>query len=247
MWSPWNDFFDDAEMPWYAKYDFVEVYDYDQSSKQFNLRWRDDFNTWDTKKWYASDNWGFDNNSSLFMSSQVYVEDGNLVLKMDYNDGLIREAPLHHEVHHEEAHKEKAHKQKKDLHEPKVAEKTAEALAAAIKAPVHHTTTYSSLSPGVHETVVHETVVPVVTPDPVVHEVIDTHRFEAPLVHHASHDVVYESTGYPHHYPTDYGYATTTHVPVAHVPVAHHVPIEGDSYLHDTYIQQQHYPDHYYQ
>ena len=131
MWSPWNDFFDDAEMPWYAKYDFVEVYDYDQSSKQFNLRWRDDFNTWDTKKWYASDNWGFDNNSSLFMSSQVYVEDGNLVLKMDYNDGLIREAPLHHEVHHEEAHKEKAHKQKKDLHEPKVAEKTAEALAAA--------------------------------------------------------------------------------------------------------------------
>ena len=242
MWSPWNDFFDDAEMPWYAKYDFVEVYDYDQSSKQFNLRWRDDFNTWDTKKWYASDNWGFDNNSSLFKSSQVYVEDGNLVLKMDYNDGLIREAPLHHEVHHEEPHKQKeAHKQKKEQHEPKVAEKTAEALAA------HHKATYSIISPDVHETVVHEVVAPVVTPEPVVHEVIDTHRFEAPLVHHASHDVVYESTGYPHHYPADYGYATTTHVPVAHVPVAHHVPIEGDAYLHDTYVQQQHYPDHFYQ
>ena len=41
------------------------------------------------------------------MSSQVYVEDGNLVLKMDYNDGLVRVPPLHHEVHHEEAPKQK--------------------------------------------------------------------------------------------------------------------------------------------
>ena len=127
---------------------------------------------------------------------------------------------------------------------PKEPKKTPEAHADK-KATTHHTTHY--VTPGLHETVVHEMAVPVVTPEPVVHEVIDTHRFEAPLVHHASHDVVYESTGYPHHYPTDYGYATTTHVPVAHVPVAHHVPIEGDSYLHDTYIQQQHYPDHYYQ
>ena len=215
-WSPWNDFFDDVAMPWYAKYDFVEVYDYDQSSKKFNLRWRDDFNTWDTKKWYASDNWGFDNNSSLFMSSQVYVEDGNLVLKMDYNDGLIREAPLNHEVgvHHE------APKQKKEHHEAKATSKTAEAHADT-KAATHHKTTY--VTPGLHETVVHETITPthVVHAEPVVHEVVDTHRFEAPLVHHASHDVVYESTGYPHHYatPTSYGrtyYESTSYPSHAH-------------------------------
>lgn len=68
-WEPWNDYFDDAEMPWYAKYDYVEVHDYDQEKKEFNLRWKDDFNTFDSHKWYASDNWGFENNSSLFMSS----------------------------------------------------------------------------------------------------------------------------------------------------------------------------------
>ena len=102
-WSPWNDYFDDAEMPWYAKYDYVEIYDYDLSSKDFKLRWRDDFDKWDEEKWYASDNWGFENNSSLFMASQVYVQDGHLVLKMDYNDGRAREFPLHHEIiHHEE-------------------------------------------------------------------------------------------------------------------------------------------------
>ena len=101
-WSPWNDYFDDVAMPWYAKYDFVEVYDYDQNKKEFNLKWRDDFNTFDSKKWYASDNWGFENNSSLFMSSQVYVEDGNLVLKMDYNDGTPRRYPLDHQIAHSE-------------------------------------------------------------------------------------------------------------------------------------------------
>jgi len=74
-------------MPWFAKYDFVEVYDYDVAKKDFKLRWRDDFDKFDSTKWYASENWGFDGNSSLFMSSQVYVENGNLTLKMDYNDG----------------------------------------------------------------------------------------------------------------------------------------------------------------
>ena len=116
------------------------------------------------------------------------------------------------------------------------------------------------MTPGLHETVVHEMAVPVVTPEPVVQTVVDTHRFEAPLVHHASHDVVYETTGYPQHYSTGYGrtfyestsypdhtheYSTVAHVPVAHVPA--HEQILGDTYLHDTYVQQQHYPDHYYQ
>ena len=136
MWSPWNDYFDDAEMPWYAKYDFVEVYDYNQTSKDFELRWRDDFNTWDTKKWYASDNWGFENNSSLFMSSQVYVENGELNLKMDYNDGHAREFPHHHEVvHHETPVAEDPHHPK----EHRAAKAPHQAEAHVDEKIVHHT------------------------------------------------------------------------------------------------------------
>lgn len=261
MWSPWNDYFDDAAMPWYAKYDFVEVYDYDHSSKSFNLRWRDDFNTWDTKKWYASDNWGFDNNSSLFMSSQVYVEDGSLVLKMDYNDGHAREFPLHHEVHHEKpAPKTEHHEAKTEAHAD---------TKAAHPVTTHHTVTTHAV-PIHHETIVHH--------EPVVHEVVDTHKFEAPLVHHTlGGDVVYESTGYPHHDPAGYdievphhpvaygegphhgvhayetitGYPEQTHEYTAYTAPAHgHL---GDAYLHDTYPYStdvvHHYPapEHFYQ
>ena len=99
--SPWHDFIDDSHMPWEAKYDFVEVYDYDMTTKDFKLRWKDNFDYFDTKKWYASDNWGFENNSSLFMASQAYLGDSSLVLKMDYNDGHVREYYPHHEsLHH---------------------------------------------------------------------------------------------------------------------------------------------------
>ena len=68
-WSPWNANFDDSFMPWFAKYDFVEVYDYDEEAIDFKLRWRDDFEHFDEKRWVAADGWGFENNSSLFMAS----------------------------------------------------------------------------------------------------------------------------------------------------------------------------------
>ncbi len=134
-WSPWADHFDDAAMPWYAKYDFIEVHDYDHDKKDFKLRWRDDFNSWDVKKWYASDNWGFENNSSLFMGSQVYVENGNLVLKMDYNDGSHRDTPPHHEIHHEKKKAPEHHETKKapEHHEAKKSDHHE-----TKKAPVHH-------------------------------------------------------------------------------------------------------------
>ena len=220
QWSPWNDYFDDAEMPWYAKYDFVEVYDYNTTSKDFKLRWRDDFNTFDTKKWYASDNWGFENNSSLFMSSQVYVEDGNLVLKMDYNDGHARDFPAHHEVvHHEKPihedphqsaahHAAKAphHDAKAVHHDAKVVHQEAPHKAAPVHkeaphkaAPVHHETAHAA--PVHHEAVAahHEAPhheAPHHEAD-AHHEDIDGHRYEAPLFHHSSYR--HEESSYPHH------------------------------------------------
>ena len=82
-WDDWGHGFDPAGMPWYARYDFVETYTYDESMKQFNLKWRDDFDSFDESRWLKSDNWGFDSNSTTFWASQVSVEDGALVLKME--------------------------------------------------------------------------------------------------------------------------------------------------------------------
>jgi hypothetical protein len=45
----------DQTMPWYARYDYVEAYDYmgkDSSGQDmFELRFRDDFDTLDTERW----------------------------------------------------------------------------------------------------------------------------------------------------------------------------------------------------
>lgn len=83
-WSPWNNKFSEEGLPWQAKYDFVETYTYNAYSNGFDFHWRDDFNTFDTSKWYKSDNWGFEGNSTLFVADQVTVADGNLVLTLDH-------------------------------------------------------------------------------------------------------------------------------------------------------------------
>ncbi len=239
VWSPWNDYFDDAEMPWYAKYDFVEVYDYNHDKKDFTLRWRDDFNTFDTKKWYASDNWGFENNSSLFMSSQVYVEDGNLVLKMDYNDGHARDFPAHHEVKH---HEKPVHETPVVHHEATVVAHEAPTLHHSI--PVHHETVTHHAVPVHHETVthhatpvVHETVVHHAVPahEVVTHEVVDTHRYDAPLVHHSSYLTEAE---YPHRY-SEHGRLSHHSYPVEHETVYTHPR------SHETVTYESEYPSHY--
>ena len=89
-WYPWNDQFDDKDLPWEAKYDFIETYTWNEHTGGFMFHWRDDFDSFDNTKWYMSDNWGFEGNSSLFVKSQVSTADGNLVLKLD-------KAPAHHE------------------------------------------------------------------------------------------------------------------------------------------------------
>jgi hypothetical protein len=64
-------------MPWYAKYDFVEFWEYvppqdldstsgaDQSHP-FKFGWRDDFDTLDESRWKVSENWTFQENDVTF-------------------------------------------------------------------------------------------------------------------------------------------------------------------------------------
>jgi beta-glucanase (GH16 family) len=68
-WYPWNDQFSEADLPWETKYDYVETYTWNDYTNSFDWYWRDDFNSFDNSKWYASDNWGFEGNSSLFVAS----------------------------------------------------------------------------------------------------------------------------------------------------------------------------------
>lgn len=74
FWTPtfagWGDNMDnDATMPWYTRYDWVEVYDYNSWNDSFTLKWRDDFNRLDLDRWFVSKGWAFDMNSSLFVES----------------------------------------------------------------------------------------------------------------------------------------------------------------------------------
>jgi len=81
FWIPnfhdWNVDFQPDEMPWYARYDYVEVWDYvppeqwtstdgaDEDSP-FKLRWRDDFDSFDDDRWVKSDHWTFEENNVYF-------------------------------------------------------------------------------------------------------------------------------------------------------------------------------------
>ena len=87
FWTPtiagWGDDFNDADMPWYTRYDYVKVETYNRVTREFELHWEDDFDSFDESRWLKSDDKSFDDNSSTFYASQVYVENGALVLKMD--------------------------------------------------------------------------------------------------------------------------------------------------------------------
>jgi hypothetical protein len=84
-------------MPWYARYDYVEYWEYVPPEQwdstpdanqwhPFRETWRDDFDTFDETRWTASEDWTFGVNDVTFWSSQVYTEDGSLVLKMEPRD-----------------------------------------------------------------------------------------------------------------------------------------------------------------
>jgi len=81
-WNSWGGGRDDSTMPWYASYDYVEAYDYDVDTREFSLRFRDDFSFFDSSIWSKTGG-GFESNSSTFDPQHTYIENGKLVLKMD--------------------------------------------------------------------------------------------------------------------------------------------------------------------
>ena len=86
FWTPtfssWGHGLDPVDMPWYVLYDYVEVFHYDTVSKEFNLHWRDDFDTFDFSRWHKATG-SFEANSSVFDSANAFTKAGNLVLKME--------------------------------------------------------------------------------------------------------------------------------------------------------------------
>ena len=86
FWTPtfesWGTNLDDKDMPWYALYDYVEVFSWNEHTNEFEFKWRDDFEDFNLNRWHKAEG-GFENNSSEFHKENVYTSHGKLVLKME--------------------------------------------------------------------------------------------------------------------------------------------------------------------
>jgi hypothetical protein len=104
FWTPtfdsWGKGLVAEDMPWYLMFDYVEVYDYDVHTHDFKLHWRDDFDHFDPGRWFKQSG-TFEANSSIFHTSNVYADSGNLVIKMEPEhivDVLHPEVPPSHAI-----------------------------------------------------------------------------------------------------------------------------------------------------
>ena len=104
FWTPtfagWGDDFDPTNMPFYAQYDYVKVEKYNEDTGNFVFHWQDDFDSFDETKWRKSNGWGSGTHtSSIYYKSQVYIEKGNLVFKMEKDPrhvDAVEEEPEEH-------------------------------------------------------------------------------------------------------------------------------------------------------
>ena len=104
FWSPtvgsWSKDFRPEHMPFYCKYNYVKIEKYNEKTKKFENYHRDDFNTLDENFWQVSDGWGSGTQtSSIYYKSQVYIERGNLVFKMEKDPrhfDAVEEEPEEH-------------------------------------------------------------------------------------------------------------------------------------------------------
>ena len=107
---PWAEGFDDKDMPWYLLYDYVEVYSWNEHENEFEFKWRDDFDDFNTNRWHKAEG-GFEANSSTFCPDNVYTSHGKLVIKMEPEEEhlelakLIEEDHEHHHVDIQHTHK----------------------------------------------------------------------------------------------------------------------------------------------
>lgn len=73
----WVGVFSESALPQRQYIDWVQYSAYNNGT--FQLKWRDDFNSFDSQRWSKAD-WTFDGNLTDLVSNNVYIENGNLVL-----------------------------------------------------------------------------------------------------------------------------------------------------------------------
>ena len=84
--GPWSEDLNDTHMPFYCKYNYVKIEKYNEKTGEFENYHRDDFDSLDENFWIVSDGWGSGSQtSSIYKKSQVYIEKGNLVFKMEHD------------------------------------------------------------------------------------------------------------------------------------------------------------------
>merc|ERR1712110_110170 len=75
----WHDGYTPADFPWYARYDYVEYWEYVPPAQwastdgadvhhPFKKTWKDDFDAFDNSRWNKSNNWSFTGNETDFMA-----------------------------------------------------------------------------------------------------------------------------------------------------------------------------------
>jgi hypothetical protein len=76
----WVGEFDETTLPLYQVIDWIE-YDSYLPSGEFKKEWRDDFNSFDHKRW-GKGNWGFESNMVTFAPENLQVIEGELVFAL---------------------------------------------------------------------------------------------------------------------------------------------------------------------
>ncbi|WP_105903461.1 glycoside hydrolase family 16 protein [Vibrio gangliei] len=81
----WVGKFDPVSLPAYQVVDWIEYYEY-KDDGSYSLKWRDDFDRFDQKRWGKGD-WGFPGNLVTFSPDNVIVNDGKLMLMLSTEAG----------------------------------------------------------------------------------------------------------------------------------------------------------------
>lgn len=76
----WGKGFNPSGMPWYTEYDWAKVESYDEKTGEFADVWFDNFDTFDSSRWMKIKGYGYD--TTNFYESQVSVNNGKLIIKM---------------------------------------------------------------------------------------------------------------------------------------------------------------------
>ena len=99
IWPPnfsiWGDNFNPNDFPFIAQYDYVKVWSYNWDNKGFDYMWGDDFDNFDYTRWVKSNNWTFDGNKCTFSWDNVFTQNGNLNLRLDWwpHQSTVADAP----------------------------------------------------------------------------------------------------------------------------------------------------------